>query len=149
VTRRAVAGADAATAAGGAAALALVAATTLWIGTAVTGADLPLTAALAGGVNGLPIAALCVGAAVLALGLIPRLVVSIGSLPAVGGFLWLVIADSVDAPKWIVDLSPFAHLAPVPAQPPDWPGVAGMLAVAAGLTAAGLWAYQRRDLRIS
>jgi ABC-2 type transport system permease protein len=149
VTRRTVAGADAATAAGGATVLALVAATALWLGTAVTGADLPLTAALAGGVNGLSIAALCVGAALLALGLTPRLVGSIGSLPAVGGFLWLVIADSVAAPVWIVDLSPFAHLAAVPAQPPDWSGTAGMLAVAAGLTVAGLWAYQRRDLRIS
>jgi ABC-2 type transport system permease protein len=149
VTRRMVAGADAASAAGGSALLALVAATTLWLGTAVTRADLPLTAALAGGANGLPIAALCVGAALLALGLTPRLVVSIGSLPAVGGFLWLVIADSVDAPTWIVDLSPFAHLATVPAEPPDWSGIAGMLTVAAGLTVVGLWAYQRRDLRVS
>jgi ABC-2 type transport system permease protein len=149
VTRRWVAGSDAATGAGAATVLAVVAATSLWLGTAVTGADLSLTAALAGGVNGLPIAALCVGAALLALGLTPRLVVSIGSLPAVGGFLWLVIADSVDAPAWIVDLSPFAHLAPVPAEPADWSGAAGMLTVAAGLTAVGLWAYRRRDLRIS
>jgi ABC-2 type transport system permease protein len=144
-----VAGADAATAAAGAALLALVAATTLWLGTAITRADLPLSAALAGGVNGLPIAALCVGASLVALGLAPRLAVSVGSLPAVGGFLWLVIADSVDAPTWIVDLSPFAHLATVPAEPPDWPGIAGMLTIAAGLIVAGLWAYQRRDLRIS
>jgi ABC-2 type transport system permease protein len=100
-----------------------------------------LTAALAGGANGLPIAALCVGAALLALGLAPRRVVSVGSLPAVRGFLWLVIADSVDAPRWITDLSPFAHLAAVPA-PPE-------LTVAAGLTVVGLWAYQRRDLRIA
>jgi ABC-2 type transport system permease protein len=149
VTRRTVAGSEAATGAGGATVLALVAATSLWLGTAVAGADLPWTAALAGGVNGLPITALCVGAALLALGLTPRLVVSIGSLPAVGGFLWLVIADSIDAPAWVADLSPFAHLAAVPAQSPDWPGTAGMLTVAAALTAVGLWAYQRRDLRVS
>jgi ABC-2 type transport system permease protein len=149
VTRRTVAGSDAATAVGGATVLALVAATTLWFGTALTGADLPLTAVLAGAVNGLPIALLCVGAALLALGLMPRLVAAIGSLPAVGGFLWLVIADSVHAPGWVVALSPFAHLATVPAEPPDWSGTAGMLAIAAGFAVVGLWAYQRRDLRIS
>jgi ABC-2 type transport system permease protein len=149
VTRRMVAGSDAAVAVGGATVLALVAAGSLWLGTAVTGADLALTAALAGGVNGLPIAALCVGAALLALGLTPRLVGAVGTLPAVGGFVWLVIADSVDAPTWVVDLSPFAHLAAVPAEPPDWAGTAGMLAIAAGLTTVGLWAYRRRDLRIS
>jgi ABC-2 type transport system permease protein len=149
VTRRTVAGFDAATGAGGATMLALVAATSLWLGTAVTGADLSWTAAIAGGVNGLPIAALCVGAALFALGFTPRFVVAVGSLPAVGGFLWLVIADSVNAPTWIVDLSPFAHLAAVPSEPPDWSGAAGILTVAAALTTVGLWAYRRRDLRIS
>jgi ABC-2 type transport system ATP-binding protein len=44
---------------------------------------------------------------------------------------------------------PYAHLATVPAEPPDWPGTVAMLAVAATLTAIGLRAYQRRDLRLA
>jgi ABC-2 type transport system permease protein len=76
-------------------------------------------------------------------------VAAVGSLPAAGGFLWQVVGDSVDAPGWVVGLSPFAHLNPVPAGGPDWPGTVGMLAVAAALAAIGLSAYARRDLRLS
>jgi ABC-2 type transport system permease protein len=149
VTRRRLAGAEAAATAAGAGLLILVAAAATWVGTAAVGADLDVPDALAGAVNVLPIALLSLGAAVLALGLAPRAVGLAGSLPAAGGFLWLVIADSVQAPGWVTSVSPFAHLATVPAERPDWPGAVGMLAVAAAFTAAGLWAYQRRDLRLA
>ena len=147
LTRRTVAGAEAAVAAGGALVLALVAGAATWAGTAFVGAGLSLPDALAGAVNTLPVAALCLGAAVFALGLTPRAVALVGALPAVGGFLLRVIADSVHAPGWVGGLSPFAHVATVPADAPDWPGAVGMVAIAAVLTAIGLWAYQRRDLR--
>jgi ABC-2 type transport system permease protein len=149
VTRRTLAGAEAASAGGGAVLLALVAGGALWAGSAVSGAGLELADALAGAVNALPIALLCLAAAVFAVGVAPRLVGALGSLPAAGGFLWLVIAESVGAPGWVATLSPYAHLAPVPAQPPNWAGAATMLAIAAALTATGLWAYQRRDLRVN
>jgi ABC-2 type transport system permease protein len=149
VTRRALAGAEAVTTLGGAVLLTVVAGVAAWIGTAFVGAGLALPDALAGTVNVLPVALLSIGAAVFALGLVPRAVGLVGSLPAAGGFLWLVIADSVDAPTWVASLSPFAHLATVPAEPPDWPGAFGMLTVAAVLTATGLWAYERRDLRLT
>jgi len=95
----------------------------------------------------LPVAALCLGAAVFALGVVPSAVAWVGALPAAGGFLLKVIADSTGAPAWVGELSPFAHLALVPAEAPDWPGTIGMLTVAVALCAAGLRAYQRRDLR--
>jgi ABC-2 type transport system ATP-binding protein len=114
-----------------------------------TVADLPLPAALAGAANQLPIPLLCIGAAVLALGIAPRMVGAIGSLPAIGGFIWQVVADSINAPPWTLGLSPFTHLAVVPAETPNWPATATMLAIAAALTVAGLWAYRRRDLRLS
>jgi len=149
VTRRALLGAEAATAAGGATLLALVAGTATWAGATLVGAGLGLADALAGVVNVLPVALLCLGAAVLAVGVAPRSTGPVGALPAAGGFLLHVVADSVDAPAWVAGLSPFAHLATVPAQPPDWPGALGMLAVAAVLAVAGLYAYRRRDLRTS
>ena len=149
VTRPRLAGAEAAATAGAAALLTLVAAAATWAGTATVGAGLAPPDALAGAVNVLPIPLLSLGASILALGLTPRAVGLVGSLPAAGGFLWLVIADSVHAPGWITGMSPFAHLATVPAEPPDWPGVVGMLAVAAVLTAVGLWAYRSRDLRLA
>lgn len=149
LTRRRLAGAEVAATAGGAVALVVVAGAAAWVGTALVGAGLGLPDALAGTVNGLPIAALCLGAAVFALGLVPRTVAFVGALPAVGGFLLRVIVDSVDAPGWVGQLSPFAHLATVPAEPPDWPGAAGMVLIAAVLTVIGLWTYQRRDARLS
>jgi ABC-2 type transport system permease protein len=148
LTRHAVAGAEAAAAAGGAVVLAVVAGAAAWVGTALVGAGLSLPDALAGTLNVLPVAALCLGAAVFALGVAPRAVALVGTLPAVGGFLWRVIADSVDAPDWAGRVSPFAHLATVPADPPDWPGTVVMLAVAAILAMVGLFGYRRRDLRL-
>ena len=56
-------------------------------------------------------------------------------------------ADSIQAPAWIAALSPFDHLAPVPATAPDIPAALAMLAIAAGLAAAGLLGYHRRDIR--
>jgi ABC-2 type transport system permease protein len=45
------------------------------------------------------------------------------------------------------DLSPFAHVASVPAEPFDVPGALGMLVLAAALAVLGLVGFARRDLR--
>ena len=44
-------------------------------------------------------------------------------------------------------LSPFAHLAAVPAEPLDVAGALGMVVVAPLLAVVGLVGYARRDLR--
>jgi ABC-2 type transport system permease protein len=147
ITRMRLLAAEAGTAAAGALALTAIAALAVGAGTALTGAPLGLGAALAGATNTLPISALGLAAALLGLGWAPRAVVAIGMVPAAGGFLLIVLADSVDAPAWVAALSPFAHLAPVPAAPPDVPGAIGMTAVAVGIAAAGALRYLRRDLR--
>jgi ABC-2 type transport system permease protein len=149
VSRITLAGAETAAAAAGAVILTLTAAGAIWAGTTMVDAGLDLTEALGGAVNVLPVALLCLGAAVFALGVAPRFVGLIGSLPAAGGFLWYVLADTIGAPAWSQQLSPFAHFAPAPAASPDWTGTGGMLAVAATTTVIGLWTYRRRDLRIS
>ncbi|MDN5747916.1 MAG: polyketide antibiotic transporter [Pseudonocardia sp.] len=147
VSRSRLLGAEVAVTASGAVVLVATAGLALWAGSAAVGAPLTAGAALAGALNVLPVVALCLGAAVLALGLAPGAVVLVGSLPAVGGFLLQVLADSVGAPEWVGGLSPFAHLAPVPAAAPDVAGGLVMLGVAAGLGAAGVRGYRRRDLR--
>ena len=57
-----------------------------------------------------------------------------------------MLADTLDWPGWVRWLSPFTHLASVPAEEPDWVAQAGMLAVAA-LLVLGLIGFARRDLR--
>ncbi|MGW0433596.1 hypothetical protein ACWDV4_13795 [Micromonospora sp. NPDC003197] len=127
-------------------ALTTVAGLATWSGAVGVDAPLGLGAALAGAWNVMPIVLLCLGAAVCALGWRPRAVLLIGSLPAAGGFVWQVLAESTNAPEWVAGLSPFAHLASVPEAPVDLSATMGMLVVAVGLTCLGVVGYQRRDL---
>jgi ABC-2 type transport system permease protein len=119
-----------------------------WAGTATVGAPLTVGDALAGAFNTLPVALLCVGAAMLTWGVRPVHVAAIGSLPVVGGFLLRVLAPSLHAPAWVGELSPYAHLAPVPDSPPDWAATATLTGVAVALAAVGMFCYTRRDLNI-
>ncbi|HEV7188726.1 MAG TPA: hypothetical protein VGN28_12600 [Blastococcus sp.] len=118
-----------------------------WVGTSWVGAGLAVRDAVAGTLAVVPVALLCLGAALLALGWAPGAVVAVGVLPAAGGYLLLVFAESFRWPEWVRDISPFAHLAPVPAAPFDLAGGAGMVLVAVALGAVGLLGYARRDLR--
>jgi ABC-2 type transport system permease protein len=116
-------------------------------GTAFAGADLPLTDALAGSLNVVPVALLCLGAAQLAIGWVPQAVLALGAMPALGGFLLTVLVDTFDWPSWIGRLSPFAHLASVPATAPNWAGAAGLIGVSVLLAGLGIAGFARRDLR--
>jgi ABC-2 type transport system permease protein len=102
---------------------------------------------MAGAANTLPVAALGLAAALLALGWFPRAVVAAGMVPTAGGFLLIVLADSTGAPAWVAALSPFDHLAPVPSTPADVPGAVAMVAVAVATGAVGVLGYRRRDIR--
>jgi ABC-2 type transport system permease protein len=143
VTRLRAVSAEMLAAAGGAVVLAVTAGTAIWAGDSRLG----FPAALAGAVNVLPVAAVSLGAAVCALGLLPRAVAAVGVLPAVGGFLLVTAGELVRVPAWLRWLSPYRHLAPVPATGVDWPGVGGLVAVALALGLAGLAGFRRRDLR--
>ncbi|MGY1780648.1 ABC transporter permease [Geodermatophilus sp. SYSU D01036] len=118
-----------------------------WAGASRVGAGLGLGDALAGALTVLPVALLCLGSALAALGWAPTAVLAIGVTPAVGGYLLLVLADTFGWPGTIRWLSPFAHLHAVPAEPWNVPGAVGMLTVAVALAAAGCLRYARRDLR--
>lgn len=146
VSRARLACTDVAAAVAGALVLLAAAGVAMWAGARSVRAPLGLGDALAGAFNVAPVALLCVGAATLALGWAPRAVLAVGSLPAAGGFLLQVVAQSVDAPGWVAGLSPFAHLAAVPRTAPDPAGITGMCAVAVLLAALGVLGYTRRDL---
>lgn len=146
VARRTVLLAETGVTAGGCVVLALVAAVAAWAGVTWAGGDLAIGAAVAGAFNVLPIAALCLGTSAMALGFAPRAVPVLGLLPAIGGFLLLMLGQSVGAPQWVLAVSPYRHLAAVPDAAPDWPATIGMLAAAGALILVGLLAYHHRDL---
>ena len=147
VSRTRVLATEAGVATGAALVLLCVAGVAVWAGATTVGAGLGLGDALAGALNVVPVVLLALGAAVLALGWAPRAVGGIGALPVVGGFLWQVVADSIQAPAWVGALSPFAHVAPVPASAPGWLDAAVMTGIAAVVAAVGVVGYLRRDIR--
>jgi ABC-2 type transport system permease protein len=148
VSRIRLLGAEAAAVTAAALLLTTVAGAATWLGVAVTGGDLAWPEALAGVWNTVPVTLLCVGAAMIGVGWLPRLAEAIGTLPAVGGFLLLVIAETAGAPGWVVDLSPFAHLPLVPVAAPDWPATLVMAATALLMMMLGSAGFHRRDLRL-
>jgi ABC-2 type transport system permease protein len=127
-------------------ALALLSAGAFWLGTVVTGAGLHVLDAMAGTLNVVPVALLALGAALLGLGFSPQLVAPLGAVPVVGGFVIWVLAGTLDWPDWLGKLSPFAHLASVPARAPDVRTLLIMLAIAVVLGAVGVLRFDRRDL---
>lgn len=124
----------------------VVAALAIWAGAAITGAPLGVGAALAGALNTAPIAWLAVGAAALAVGVLPSVVGAIGALPVVGGFLLYAIGPGAHMPGWLIELSPFVHLAAVPNVAPDWSAITALTLIGAALATGGLAGYARRDL---
>ena len=131
---------------GGVVALHCLAAVAIWSGAKITGAPLQLTDSLAGALNSLPVALLAAGAAAVGVGWLPSAALAIGALPVVGGFLVNVIMQSTNAPGWVVNLSPWTHLAAVPDTPPNWAATTIFLLIGAILTALGVYGYVQRDM---
>ena len=67
----------------------------------------------------------------------------------VATFLASEIGPLLDLPRWVRDLSPFTHVPNLPGGEVTAGPLLGLLAVAATLIAAGLWAVRRRDLAVS
>ncbi|MBO0676955.1 polyketide antibiotic transporter [Mycolicibacterium sp. S2-37] len=146
VSRPGLLGAEVAVTVAGVLALHLAAAVAMWAGALLTGAPLGLSEALAGALNTAPVAWLALGAAALAVGWLHTSVTAVGALPVVGGFLLTVLTDSIAAPQWMSELSPFAHVAATPAAPPDWSAIAVFAVIGGAATLAGVAGYRRRDL---
>jgi ABC-2 type transport system permease protein len=131
---------------GGVVVLHCSAAVAVWSGAKITGAPLQLSDSLAGALNSLPVALLAAGAATVGLGWLPSAVAAIGALPVVGGFGVNVILQTTHAPGWVVNLSPWTHLAAVPDAPPHWTATTILLLISTILTAFGVFGYVQRDL---
>lgn len=146
LSRYQLAGAEIGVTALGVAGLLTTAALAMWVGAVSTGAALGLSDAFAGAFNLMPVVLLALGAATLALGWYPHAVAAIGAVPVVGGFLLDVVAASTDAPAWVHQISPFAHLADVPNTGPNVLAGIVITALAVATTVLGLLGYAQRDL---
>jgi ABC-2 type transport system permease protein len=133
-------------ASGAAATIALVAGLLAWAGARTQGADVSLAKLIEAGANCLPTALLFLGVAALAYALAPRAGAGIAYGLVTVAFLWQLTSSLLGAPGWLVDLTPFAHVGLVPAQPFKAGAALVMLALAALATIASLGIFARRDL---
>jgi ABC-2 type transport system permease protein len=129
-----------------AAAVSLAAGLCAWGGAASVGVHVPLGRMLEAGANCLPAALLFLGVAALAYALVPRASAAVAYGLVAVAFLWQLVGSLVGAPRWLVDLTPFANVAAVPAQPFRAGAAVIMLAIGAFAALAALWAFRRRDL---
>lgn len=119
----------------------------IWLGaaaagsTGITGSD-----AISSTLNMVPIVVLTAGLGIAAFGMLPRLTVALPVAVTVIGFVASMLGPALDWPQWALDLSPFTHLALVPAEP--WAATSGLVMAGVGclLALAGLLGFRRRDL---
>jgi ABC-2 type transport system permease protein len=117
-----------------------------WLGAASQGVHISLPRMLEAGVNCLPVALLFLGLAALAYAAVPRASAGIAYGLVAVAFLWQLVGSLIGAPRWLVDLTPFANVGLVPVQSFRTGAAAIMLAIAALAALAALWAFRRRDL---
>jgi len=146
VGRRAWLGGRLALAVGGAIALALAAGVLAWVGAATQDVAPSLPRMLEAGANCLPAAILFLGIAALAYAVAPRAATGIAYGVVTVAFLWQLIGSLLGAPKWLVEITPFAHVASVPAQPFRAGAAVVMVAIGLLTAAVSLSAFGRRDL---
>jgi ABC-2 type transport system permease protein len=86
-----------------------------------------------------------VGLTWLVYGLLPRRA-SVGWLLLTFCVVVMLFGDVLRFPQWIIDISPFSHLALVPAQSFAWSPVLWLIATTVVLLGAGMAALRHRDL---
>lgn len=127
-------------------AISLAAGLSAWVGAVSQGVSVPLPRMLEAGANCLPVALLFLGIAALAYALVPRASGGIGYGLVTVAFLWQLFGSLLGAPKWVVRITPFAHVGAVPARPFELIAALIMLAIGAACVFAALVAFARRDL---
>ncbi|WP_406205098.1 hypothetical protein OH807_30130 [Kitasatospora sp. NBC_01560] len=126
--------------------IAVAASLALWTGTAIGGADVGITDTLGSVLNTLPVAVLLTGVAVLLYGARPRLTVAASVAVAVTVYLVQLIGPALHWPRWVLDASPFHHLATVPAESFAPVSTVVMTGIGLALMTVGAAAFERRDL---
>jgi len=131
---------------GAAAAISVSAGALAWAGARSQGVSISLSTMLGAGANCLAPALLFLGVAALAYAAFPRAAAGIAYALVAVAFLWQLFAALLGAPKWLADLTPFAHVGLVPAQSFDSGGAAVMAAIGLVGAAGALLLFGRRDL---
>ncbi|CAN5506983.1 exporter of polyketide antibiotics [soil metagenome] len=118
-----------------------------FLGVSVQGGGLGWNDTVRASLNLLPAAWLFGSLALAALALVPRATSAIAYGAVVAAYLLQLVGGFADLPQWLLDVSPFAHVAPVPAQPAQTTAAWVMIAICVALCAIALVTFRRRDLQ--
>jgi ABC-2 type transport system permease protein len=127
------------------ASISVVAGLMTWAGAASAGVDVSLGSMLEAGLNCVPVAVLFLGVSALAFAVAPRASAGIAYGIVAVAFVWQLGGSLLGAPTWLVDATPFQHVALVPAQAFRTAAALAMLVGGGLVAAAALAAFKRRD----
>ena len=130
----------------GAVVVTLVPALAAWLGAGRQHSRVSLEPMVVAAMNCLPVAMLFLGIAVLCFGFAPRLTAGVALGAVVAAYLLELVGAIVNAPIWVLDLSPFHHLAPAPAAPMNAGAALVMVAIGLAATVLGIVQMSHRDL---
>ena len=119
----------------------------VWVATALGGTAMAFGDALLAGVNLMPAALLFLGLGILVFGLLPRLTAPLTFGLVIAAYLLDFVGPLLELPDGLLDVSPFRHLAAVPAS--DLDIIAALIMLGSGALAAliGVAAFRHRDLK--
>jgi ABC-2 type transport system permease protein len=129
-----------------AAAIAISSGVLAWAGARSQGISISLATMIGAGANCLPVALLFLGLAAVAYAVTPRATAGVAYGLVAVAFLWQLFGALLGAPKWLVDVTPFAHVGLVPAQSFEAVGAVVMAALGIVASLAAIWLFERRDL---
>jgi len=130
----------------GAAAIAVVAALLAWLGGRAAGVSLSSSAMVGAAANCVAMAVLFGGIAAITFALLPRATAILPYALLTLAFLWQLFGELFGAPRWLTDLTPFAHLGLAPGQPFRLVPVLVLAAIGVAAASLALEGFQRRDL---
>jgi len=126
--------------------ISLTAGACTWVGAALQGVHISLPRMLEAGANCLPVALLFLGLACLAYAAVPRAGAGIAYGLVTVAFLWQLVGSLLGAPSWLVEVTPFAHVALIPTQTFRAGAAAIMIGIGVVAALAATTVLRRRDL---
>lgn len=131
----------------GTAVLAVVVGVSTWAGVRLSGSAIDLPDVLRGAGNVLPAALLLGAFTAVVFSVRPTFTAAAAYGSVTAGYLLLLAGSLLQAPGWVLDLSPFTHVAPVPALPPNTGALVIMVVLVAVFVGVATSCFARRDLR--
>jgi ABC-2 type transport system permease protein len=118
-----------------------------WIGAVATGVDITFVESMGAISNTSPLVVLFLGLALTVHGIVPKWTMPLAAGGAGGLYLLSFLGPALDLPDWVIDISPWRHIAVAPPDPVNWPGTIVMSLLGLAFGAVGFLTYARRDLQ--